>query len=82
MSIAKLAAFTAALVIAASTAASAQSTQAALNAPPHMTKARLAVWCRNHPTAVADCKEVRGDRREIRTDRKEARPYGSQGSAR
>jgi len=55
MSIAKLAAFTAALVIAASTTASAQSTQATLKAPPHMTKARLAVWCKNHPTAVADC---------------------------
>ena len=61
MSKAKLAAFVAVLVMAVSANASAQSAQAALKAPPHMTRARLAVWCKNHPTATADCKEVRAD---------------------
>src|SRR5438046_5157071 len=73
MSNAKLAAFAAALLMAVATNASAQSAQAALKAPPHMTRARLAVWCKNHPTATADCKEVRADSREVRTDRKEVR---------
>src|SRR5258705_10335092 len=73
MSKAKLAAFVAALVLAVSSNASAQSAQAALKAPPHLTRARLAVWCKNHPNAVADCKEVRSDTREIRSDRKEVR---------
>ena len=73
MSKAKLAAFAAALVMAVASNASAQSAQAQLNAPPHMTRARLIVWCKNHPTATADCKEVRGDTKEIRSDRKEVR---------
>jgi len=71
MSNAKLAAFTAALVLAVSSHASAQSAQAALKAPPHMTRAQLVTWCRNHPKATADCKEVRADTRDIRSDRKE-----------
>jgi uncharacterized protein (DUF3084 family) len=69
----KIAAFVAALILAGSSTASAQSGQAALKAPPHMTRARLIVWCRNHPKAVADCKEVRADTRELRSDRKEVR---------
>jgi len=73
MSKAKLAAFVAALVLAVSSNASAQSAQAALKAPPHLTRARLAVWCKNHPNAVADCKEVRSDTKAIRSDRKEVR---------
>src|ERR1041385_6058728 len=68
---AKLAALSAALVLAVATTASAQSVQATTKAPPHMTRARLIVWCRNHPTATADCKEVRADTKEVRTDRKE-----------
>src|SRR6266568_2557322 len=68
MSNAKLAAFAAALVLAVSSQASAQSAQAQLKAPPHMTRARLVAWCKSHPNAVADCKEVRGDRREVRAD--------------
>jgi hypothetical protein len=71
MSNAKLAAFTAALVLAVSSHASAQSAQATLKAPPHKTRAQLVTWCRNHPKATADCKDVRSDNREIRSDRKE-----------
>jgi hypothetical protein len=41
MSSAKLAAFAAALVLAVSSQASAQGSQAALKAPPHMTRAKL-----------------------------------------
>ena len=73
MSNAKLAAFAAALVLAVSSQASAQSTQAALKAPPNLTRAKLASWCKSHPNATADCKEVRADTREIRADRKEVR---------
>ena len=76
MSNAKLAAFTAALVMAVASSASAQSVQpahAGLKAPPHMTRARLVSWCKSHPAATADCREVRGDTREIRADRKEVR---------
>src|SRR5580765_3117918 len=70
MSKAKLAAFAAALVLAVSSQASAQGTSA-LKAPPHLTRAKLATWCKNHPKATTDCKEVRSDNREIRSDRKE-----------
>jgi hypothetical protein len=84
MSIAKLAAFTAALVVAAASQASAQSVQSALKAPPHMSRVRLAAWCKSHPTAVSDCKEVRADKagdkseakrdaRELKADRKDTR---------
>ena len=73
MSKAKLAAFAAALVMAVASNASAQSVQAQLKAPPHMTRARLVAWCKSHPNATADCKEVRADTKEIRTDRKEVR---------
>ena len=73
MSKAKLAAFAAALVMAVASNASAQSAQAQLKAPPHLTRARLIAWCKNHPNATADCREVRGDTREIRSDRKEVR---------
>ena len=71
MSKAKLAAFAAALLLAVGSNASAQSAQAALKAPPHMTRARLVAWCKSHPTATADCREVRADTREIRSDRRE-----------
>jgi hypothetical protein len=67
---AKLAAFGAALVLAVSSQASAQGTSS-LKAPPHMTRAKLVTWCRNHPKATADCKDVRADNREVRSDRKE-----------
>jgi hypothetical protein len=70
MSKAKFAAFVAALILSVSAAASAQSAQAALKAPPHMSKAQRVTWCRNHPNAVADCKEVRGDTHAIKADRK------------
>jgi seryl-tRNA synthetase len=76
MSNAKLAAFAAALVMAVASNASAQSAQpvhAALKAPPHMTRTRLVAWCKSHPAATADCKDVRGDTREVRADRKEVR---------
>lgn len=73
MSKVKLAAFVAALVLAVGSQASAQSAQAQVKAPPHMTRARLAVWCNNHPNAVADCKDVRADKRAVRSDRKEIR---------
>jgi hypothetical protein len=73
MSIAKVAAFSAALLVTAAAQSSAQSAQATLKAPAHMTRARLAVWCKSHPTAVGDCKEVRADNREIHSDRKEVR---------
>jgi hypothetical protein len=72
MSMAKLATFAAALVLAVGSSASAQSAQGTLRAP-HMTKAKLVVWCRNHPKAVADCKDVRNDNHGIRSDRKEVR---------
>lgn len=73
MSKAKLAAFAAALVLTVGSQASAQSTQAAVTAPPHMTRTGLIAWCKSHPKAVADCREVRGDTKEIRSDRKELR---------
>jgi outer membrane murein-binding lipoprotein Lpp len=73
MSNVKLAAFAAALVLGVGSSASAQSVQAALKAPPHMTRAKLLTWCKNHPTATADCREVRADTREIRSDRREVR---------
>lgn len=60
---AKLAAFAAALVLAVSSQVSAQGAQTALKAPPHMTKAKLVTWCKTHPKAIADCKEVRADNR-------------------
>ena len=68
MSNAKLAAFAAALLMAVATNASAQSAQAALKAPPHMTRARLIAWCKAHPTATAYCKEVRADTKEVRVN--------------
>jgi hypothetical protein len=70
MSKVKLAAFAAALVLAVSSQASAQGTSA-LKAPAHITRAKLAVWCKNHPNATADCKDVRADNRATRSDRKE-----------
>jgi len=73
MSKAKLAAFAAALFVAVASNASAQSAQAQLKAPPHMTRSRLVTWCKSHPNATADCKEVRADTKEIRGDRKEVR---------
>ena len=73
MSKAKLAAFAAALVMAVASNASAQAVQAQLKAPPHMTRANLVAWCKSHPAATADCKEVRGDTREVRADRREVR---------
>ena len=73
MSKAKLAAFAAALVLAVSSQASAQSGQAAIKAHPQMTREKLVAWCKSHPSATADCKEVRADNREIRSDRKEIR---------
>jgi hypothetical protein len=71
MSNAKLAAFAAALILGVSSSASAQSL--AVKAPPGITRARLVAWCKDHPNARADCREVRGDTREIRADRKEVR---------
>ena len=76
MSNAKLAAFAAALVMAVAANASAQTAQpvhAALKAPRHMTRPQLVSWCKSHPAATADCKEVRTDTREVRADRKEVR---------
>jgi hypothetical protein len=70
MSKAKLAALAAALVLAVSSQASAQGTSS-LKAPPRLTRAKLATWCKNHPKATTDCKEVRADNREVRSDRKE-----------
>jgi hypothetical protein len=67
MSITKLAAVAAALVFTAGTA-SAQSAKAS-----HPTRAQLVAWCKSHPTATQDCKEVRADTREVRSDRKELR---------
>ena len=73
MSKAKLAAFAAALVMGVASNASAQSVEAQLKAPPHMTRTRLVAWCKSHPAATADCKEVRGDTKEVRADRREVR---------
>jgi hypothetical protein len=73
MSKAKLAAFVAALIVSTGANASAQSAQAALKAPPHMSRPQLVTWCRNHPNAVADCKEVRNDTRAIKADRRVTR---------
>jgi len=73
MSNAKLAAFAAALILGVSSSASAQSSQLAVKAPPGMTKPGLVAWCKGHPNARADCREVRADTREIRADRKEVR---------
>jgi uncharacterized low-complexity protein len=70
MSNAKIAAFAAALVLAVSTTASAQ---AANRVAAHPTRAQLVTWCKNHPAATGDCKEVRSDTREIRSDRKDVR---------
>jgi outer membrane murein-binding lipoprotein Lpp len=72
MSNAKLAAFAAALILGVSSTASAQSSLA-VKAPPGITRTRLVAWCKDHPNARADCREVRGDTREIRADRKEVR---------
>ena len=68
MSNAKLAAFAAALILAVGSSASAQSSQLAVKAPPQMSRARLVAWCKSHPNARADCREVRSDTREIRAD--------------
>mgnify|MGYP006951176570 CR=1 FL=1 len=46
MSKGKFAAFVAALILSVGTTAAAQSAQAALKAPPHMSRAQLVVWCR------------------------------------
>ncbi|MDB4869124.1 MAG: hypothetical protein JWL97_128, partial [Gemmatimonadales bacterium] len=46
MSKAKIAAFVAALVLAVSSAASAQ---AAKRVAAHPTRVQLAAWCKNHP---------------------------------
>jgi hypothetical protein len=73
MSNAKLAALTAALIMAVGSNASAQSSQLAVKAPPGLTRAKLAAWCKDHPNARADCRQVRADTREIRADRKEIR---------
>jgi hypothetical protein len=73
MSKTKLAAFVAALILSFSATASAQSAQAALKAPPHMSRSQRATWCRSHPRAVADCKEVHSDTRAIKADRKVVR---------
>jgi hypothetical protein len=60
-------------MLAVSSNASAQSSQLAVKAPPGLTRARLVAWCKDHPNARADCREVRADTREIRADRKEVR---------
>ena len=73
MSNAKLAALTAALIMAVGSNASAQSFQLAVKAPPGLTRSNLIAWCKTHPNARADCREVRADTREIRADRKEIR---------
>jgi hypothetical protein len=73
MSNAKLAAFAAALLVAVGSNASAQSSQLTVKAPLGMTRAKLVAWCKGHPNARADCKEVRADTREIRSDRREVR---------
>jgi hypothetical protein len=73
MSKAKFAAFVAALIVSVGATASAQSPQAALKSPPHMSRTQRATWCRNHPSAVADCKEVRNDTRAIKADRRVTR---------
>jgi hypothetical protein len=73
MSKAKLAAFATALILASASNASAQSSQLAVKSPPGLTRAKLVAWCKSHPNARADCREVRSDTREIRADRKEVR---------
>src|ERR1700693_5942838 len=70
MSKAKIAAFVAALFLAVSSSASAQ---AGKKVAAHPTRAQLALWCRNHPAATGDCKDVRSDTRGIRADRKDVR---------
>jgi hypothetical protein len=70
MSKTKVAAFVAALVLAVNSTASAQ---AAKRVAAHPTRVQLTAWCKNHPAATADCKEVRSDTRGIRADRKEVR---------
>jgi hypothetical protein len=70
MSKAKLAAFFAGLLLVAGTNASAQS---AKPAAAHPTKANLVAWCKSHPAATADCKEVRNDRKGVRADAKEVK---------
>jgi hypothetical protein len=72
MSNAKLAAVAAALILAVSSTASAQSSLA-VKSPPGITKAGLVAWCKDHPNARADCRQVRADTREVRADRKEVR---------
>jgi hypothetical protein len=70
MSKAKIAAFVAALVLAAGSTASAQ---AARRVAAHPTRVQLVAWCKNHPAETSDCREVRSDTRGIRADRKEVR---------
>jgi hypothetical protein len=70
MSKAKLAAVFAGLFLIAGTNASAQSAKPAV---AHPTKANLVAWCKSHPAATADCKEVRNDRKEVKADAKEVK---------
>jgi hypothetical protein len=70
---AKLAALATALILGIGSNASAQSSTLAVKAPPGLTRTRLVAWCKEHPNARADCREVRANTREIRSDRKEIR---------
>jgi Skp family chaperone for outer membrane proteins len=69
MSNVKLAALVAAFVLSAGSTATAQSAKVV----GHPTRANLIAWCKNHPEAKADCKEVRSGKHAVRTDRKELR---------
>ncbi len=70
MSNAKLAALVAALVLSVASNASAQGAQKVAARP---RGAKLVAWCKSHPAATTDCKDVRADNRAIRSDRKEIR---------
>jgi len=61
------------LILGVSSSASAQAPLLAVKAPPGMTRTKLVAWCKDHPNARADCREVRADTREMRADRKEVR---------
>jgi Skp family chaperone for outer membrane proteins len=70
MSKAKLAAFFAGLFLVVGSSASAQL---AKPAAARTTRANLVAWCKTHPAATADCREVRNDRKAVKADTKEVK---------
>ena|SRR2546423_3672593 len=64
----RISALCAALVLTVAASAKAQSA----NETNESRKEKLVAWCKNHPAAKSDCKEIRRDTRDIRADKKEA----------